>query len=131
MHSPYEYVKSNGCNNLNVQKAADLEQLSRWSCGEYKALSSQPAECINKLRSLFYQLIVVSVGPALRTLLMLFVGESNDVVLDALLLQLLQLFRCSFSVDSLGLCHGCICNSCDSRVSSSSLQIFRIHDLLL
>lgn len=59
-------------------------------------------------------LLVVSVCPVPQGL-MLLLGESHDVVLDALLLQLLQLLGCGFGVDGLRLHHGCVCDSCRSK----------------
>uniref|UniRef100_A0A3Q4AFW2 Peptidase A1 domain-containing protein n=1 Tax=Mola mola TaxID=94237 RepID=A0A3Q4AFW2_MOLML len=50
----------------------------------------------------------------------LFVCEGNDIIVDSMLLQLLQLFRRSFSVQGLGLHHGCVCYSCENKDSSVS-----------
>lgn len=85
--------------------------------------SSQPAECINKLRSLDLSAhsgwcwpcsaqVCTPIGLKSR----LFVCEGNDIIVDALLLQLLQLFGCSFGVDCLRLRHGCICYGYKNKV---------------
>lgn len=41
---------------------------------------------------------------------LLFVCKRDDIILDSLLLQLLQLFRGSFSVEGLRLHQGCLCS---------------------
>lgn len=85
-----------------------------------QSFRSQPVECINKLRSLY---LLACSGFSLDqgqvcTLTALtgcsFLSEGDDIIVDALLLQLLQLLRCSLCVDRLRLRHGCIGHRCDS-----------------
>lgn len=61
----------------------------------------------------------------------LFVCEGNDIILNSLLLQLLQLFRCSFGVEGLGLHHGCVCYSCENKDGPLSLICVTVLQLLL
>lgn len=92
-----------------------------------KCLSSQPAKCINNLRSFYWSArrgfrrprFARACTPVAKNLTglisRLFVGKGDDVVVDALLLQLLQLFGCSFSVHRLALHHGCVRYRCESK----------------
>lgn len=98
-------------------------------CTEETYFSSQPAQCINKSR-LLYGSGHSFLCRVCRCWSRLFVGEGYDIILDALLLQLLQLFRCSFSVEGLGLHHSCVCYSCEKKDSSLSLSCFALLRLL-
>lgn len=85
-----------------------------------RSFHSQPVECINKLRSLYspacsgFSLDQVQVCTLTGLTGCLFLSEGDHVVVDALLLQLFQLLRCSLCIDRLRLRHGCICDRCDS-----------------
>lgn len=74
---------------------------------------------------------MVCIGPTLGALVSLFIGESNNIIVDALLLRLFQLLRCSLSVDCLGLCHGCVCYGCRNKDQSSYFSALFILKLLL
>lgn len=103
---------------LNSATIPEQMILPRRSC-----FCSQQAECINKLRLLFLSAQSGFVSCTVQVFFFtlsglksrLFICEGNDIIVDPLLLQLLQLFRCSFSVEGLGLHHGCVCHSCENK----------------
>lgn len=72
-----------------------------------QSFHSQPVECINKLRALYLRACSgfycdqVQVCTLIGLTGCLFLSEGDHIVVDALLLQLLQLLRCSLCVDCL------------------------------